>query len=85
MNVTHSVTPMITIKSYLLIAIMYVILTYRGIHTDIVITYFITFPLVVNTNIMIGYTYIPATVFLQVLPGLKCPAAWTKVLVWLHH
>ena len=29
---------------------------------------------------MTGYTYVPLIVFLQVLPGLKCPVTWAKVL-----
>ena len=34
----------------------------------------------VNTNITTGYTYIPVIVFLQVLPGLKCPIVLAKTL-----
>ena len=34
----------------------------------------------VNTNIMTGYTYTPVIVFLQVLPGLKCPVVLAKTL-----
>ena len=33
-----------------------------------------------STNILTGYTYIPANVFLQMLPGLKCPVTWSKAL-----
>ena len=46
-----NVIPMITIKSNFLIAV----LSYTGIHTDNSV---ITFPLMANTNIMTGYTYI---------------------------
>ena len=33
-----------------------------------------------NTNIMIGYTYISVSVFLQVLLGLKYPVARAETL-----
>ena len=60
-----NITP---IKRNLLTAVMYVFKVFILI---LVITLFIIFPLMANTNIMTGYTYIPVFVFLQVLPGLK--------------
>ena len=39
-----------------------------------------TFPLMANTNIITGYTYIPVIVFLQLQPGLSFRVAWAKAL-----
>ena len=61
MNV--NVIPMITFKSNFLIAIvrMYFDLAIQIFILILVITLFITFPLIANINIMTGYTYIPVT------------------------
>ena len=63
-----NVIPMITLKSNLLIAIMHML---KLMQIFILVTLFITFPLMAITNIMTGCTYIPIIIFLQVLLGLN--------------
>ena len=47
------------------------------IHTDNSDNLMYHIPLMANTNIVTGYTYIPVIVFLQALPefNCKCPVA----------
>ena len=71
------VIPMITIKSNLLKALMHVLqVITTGIHTDSSDNIIYHIPLMTNTNIMTGYTYVhTCNCILQVLPGLKFPVS----------
>ena len=50
------------------------------IHTDSSGNLFISFHLMVTTNIMTGYTYIPVIIFLQVILGLNVQLPVPKAL-----